>query len=257
MLDEVDDKTSSVDVIIRTFNSGRTLKSCLESVVKNISCRNIIVVDHNSSDDTVDISHMYNAIVVTEDKGLGYATTLGITRSDSEYILFVDSDITVTRSDFLGEAFKKIRKKRTGAVVGTAVGHPFLYGLPLGLTLFRRKDLEHIKIPPNIQGSETIHIRAEMRRKRLSVMYVSDAMVHNSVYRSYRYWPEWQGAQVRINSGLDLKELLYSSVVIFLILSNSKSMRNLVYYPIFLIKFLVGYTNPFKWKNMDRSNVSL
>lgn len=254
--DLADQPEPNVDVIIRTFNSARTLEHCMKSILENIPRRKIIVVDHNSTDSTADIAREYGADIVTEDVGLGYATTLGISHSATDYILFVDSDIKIIRNDFLHEALVKLNAGKTGAVVGTAKGHPFLYGLPLGLTLFRRKDITGLKIPAETQGSETYHIRMEVRRRRMKVKYVKDAMIHNSVYRTFRYWPEWQGSQVRINSGIDPRELLYSFLVIFLILSNSKSLRNISYFPVFILKFLIGYSNPARWGNMNRSKLS-
>ena len=254
--ESADPAVPHIDVIIRTFNSARTLEPCMKSIAANIPFRKIIVVDHNSTDSTAEIARKFGAEIHTENVGLGYATTLGISHSATDYILFVDSDVMIIRDDFLREALVKLQSGRTGAIVGTAKGHPFLYGLPLGLTLFRRKDMEDMKIPAEIQGSETYHIRMEVRRRRMKVKYLKDSMIHNSVYRTFRYWPEWQGSQVRVSSGVNPWELLYSFLVIFLILSNSKSLRNLAYLPVFIVKFLIGYSNPARWGNMDRRRLT-
>lgn len=246
-----------MEVVIRTFNSERTLESCLSSITQRIPFDSLLVIDHNSTDRTVEIAESFGAEVIGEDVGLGYATTLGVEHSQAEFILFIDSDIRVTRPDFLKAARKLMETGDTGAVVGTAVGHPFLYGLPLGLTLFRRSCLSDLEIPPKAAGSETFFIRRNLRRKRLKVRYLRNSMVHNSVYRSFRFWPEWQGAQVRLSAGLAPGEFLYSLLVIFLLLTNSKSLKNFLYIPVFWAKFLRGYTDPIKWKRMDRSSIEL
>lgn len=250
-----DQKSAEVDVIVRTYNSGKTIDACMKSIFSNIKSAKIIVVDHFSTDSTLEIVDHYPVTLIKENESLGLSTMLGINAAKSEYVLFVDSDVEIRRNDFLEKALLGLSDPSTGAIVGAGIGHPFLYGLPLGLTLFRREDLKKIDIPKWVQGSETYFIRKQLRENQLKVRYVSNAMVHRSTFRSVRTWPEWQGAQVRRASGLDLRELLYSVLVIFLMLTNSKSLRNFSYYPLFVAKFMRGYFHSEKWHSMDRSSV--
>ena len=82
-----------ISIIVLTKDSSKTLNSCLNSV-RNQSYPNIelIVVDSQSSDDTISIAQKYFAkIINTKWKLLG-ARYLGFDVSKGEYILYLDSD---------------------------------------------------------------------------------------------------------------------------------------------------------------------
>jgi len=72
-----------VDVLIRTFNSADTIADCLQSVIKFIPVRKIIVADHNSTDGTPEIAGRFGAEVHSEETGLGFATKLLISKADT------------------------------------------------------------------------------------------------------------------------------------------------------------------------------
>lgn len=249
--------TDKVDVIIRTFNSSRTLENCLNSVIEHVPFLHIFLIDHGSTDHTLEIASHFPVKVIDERIGLGYATTLGISLARTNLILFVDSDVTIVKRNFFQESRSKIESGKTAAVVGGSSGYPFLFGLPLGLTLFRRDVVDGVFIPPEIQSRETYFLARALKRGKWKTRYVSEAMIHNSPYRSYRNWPEWQGAHVRITAGLKLSELLSSFLTIFLMLSNSRSPRNVAYFPFFIAKFMRGFLNPERWNKLDRSRLSV
>ena len=81
-----------VSINIATYNSGKTLGKCLESI-KNQTYKNIeiVIMDSYSKDKTLDIAKSYGAMIV-------YAPTLATARkagsdaSKGEYIFIVDSD---------------------------------------------------------------------------------------------------------------------------------------------------------------------
>ena len=246
----------SVDVLVRTFNSARTLRDCLQSIRLRIPVHRLIVVDRNSTDATGSIVRQFGGEIHFEESGLGYATTRAIMLAETSEVLFVDSDVTITRADFFPTALRMLDQPRVGAVVGGAVGHPFLYGLPLGLTLFRRAWVAQVEIPPEIQGTETYFIRRALARQRLGVAYVPDAMTHASPYRG-RSWPEFQGANTRLSSGWSVRELVFSLAVILLIHLNSRKARNFAYTPIFYLKFLRGFLRPDRWSKQDRRDPAL
>jgi glycosyltransferase involved in cell wall biosynthesis len=82
-----------VSVVIPTRNSSSTISACIESV-KNQSYLpiEIIVVDTNSSDDTVKLCEMNNVLVVrSEWQRLG-SRLIGLSKSLGKYILMLDSD---------------------------------------------------------------------------------------------------------------------------------------------------------------------
>lgn len=83
-----------VSIIIPTYNSGKTLDKCLESIrqqtYNNIE---IIIIDGGSKDETISIAKMYGAMVVKKKTGMSEATNIGINKSKGEYIYRVDSDV--------------------------------------------------------------------------------------------------------------------------------------------------------------------
>ena len=82
-----------ISVIIIAKNAERTIEECL-SAVKKSNPAEIIVVDGNSTDRTVEIARRYTEhIYPDEGKGIGYARQLGAEMASQEYIAYVDSDV--------------------------------------------------------------------------------------------------------------------------------------------------------------------
>lgn len=242
----------AVDVLLVTFNSAAYLEECLAAVTARIPVHHLIVVDRFSTDGTADIARRFGAQVHSEESGVGDARLRAMELADTELALFVDGDVILRRSDFFPAALAELGRPRTAAVVGTAVGHPFEYGLPLGLTLFRLDWGRKAGMARAAQGQETIAFRRAVRRQHGRVRYVADAMEHRGTYRSVPTWPEWQGAQTRLVAGASPYELAYSFLVILLIHLNSRQLRNVAYTPIFWAKFLRGFSQPERFRTIDR-----
>ncbi|MCI4319333.1 MAG: glycosyltransferase [Thermoplasmata archaeon] len=240
-----------MDVLVRTFNSAPGLRACLQSIRERVPVARLIVVDRNSTDATVPIAREFGAEVQFEERGLGEATNRALAAATTDRVLFVDSDVTIVRPDFYARATDELDRPGVGAVVGTSVGHRFLYGLPLGLTLLPRRWASTVAIPSTAQGAETYYFRRALRRQGLRVRYVAEAMVHRSIYRG-RDWPEWQGAQIRAAAGWSPREVVNSLLVVVLIHLNSRQLRNVAYTPVFYAKFLRGYLRPETWQFRDR-----
>lgn len=84
-----------ISVIIAAKNAERTIEECLESVQRNNPAE-VIMVDGNSTDGTVEIARRYtDRIYSDEGRGFNYAQQLGAERATQEYISYVDSDIIV------------------------------------------------------------------------------------------------------------------------------------------------------------------
>jgi glycosyltransferase involved in cell wall biosynthesis len=88
---------SLVSVIIPTFNSGKTLESCLKSI-RNQNYKNIeiIVVDALSRDKTRQIAEKFADKLFFLAKERSYARNFGAKQARGHFLFFVDSDMELT-----------------------------------------------------------------------------------------------------------------------------------------------------------------
>ncbi|NON63040.1 glycosyltransferase family 2 protein [Acidianus sp. RZ1] len=119
-----------VSLVIPTLNSGKTVRKTLESI-KNLDYTNfeIIVVDGNSTDDTLDIVREYSSsyplrVVVEEKKGRGPAYNRGIIESKGKYVAFLDSDAMIATPGWIRRAINIMQNDDKIAVVFTKVYSP-------------------------------------------------------------------------------------------------------------------------------------
>ena len=88
-----------VSIVIPTYNSEKTLSKCLKSI-RNQTYKNIeiIVVDKNSRDKTVDIAKNYNAKVFQLNVERAAAKNFGLRKAVGKYVCFIDSDMELTKN---------------------------------------------------------------------------------------------------------------------------------------------------------------
>ena len=87
-----------VSVTIVTYNSGRFIKRCLESVLaQKYTNKEIIVIDNASTDGTVDILEQFDARckIVYNDENIGFAAAQNqaIQLSNGEWVLTLNPDV--------------------------------------------------------------------------------------------------------------------------------------------------------------------
>ena len=104
----------SVDVVLLTKNSDRKLKECLESVYNNVPVARLIAVDGYSTDKTLDVlnwfDEKYHNVKIIMDKGnRATARQKGIADVNTEWFLFVDSDVILC-NDWYKKAQQYIRR---------------------------------------------------------------------------------------------------------------------------------------------------
>ncbi|MEP0826709.1 MAG: glycosyltransferase [Nitrososphaera sp.] len=85
-----------VSVIVPTKNSSATLEKCLESI-KNQTYKNveIIVVDNNSSDNTIEIGKKYTNKIYTKGPERSAQVNEGVRMASGKYIYRVDADFVL------------------------------------------------------------------------------------------------------------------------------------------------------------------
>lgn len=85
-----------ISVIVPSYQSGKFISSCLESIEKqSYQHYEIILVDAHSTDSTREIAAKFRnvSVLLQNDKaGLAAAWNIGIAASQGEYIAFLDSD---------------------------------------------------------------------------------------------------------------------------------------------------------------------
>jgi len=104
-----------VSVIIIARNAEKTIEACLDSVRRNNPAE-IIVVDGNSKDRTVEIARSYTERIFSDGgRGMGYASQLGTEKATREYVAYIDSDVILTEgalstmlAEFKGSGFTAI-----------------------------------------------------------------------------------------------------------------------------------------------------
>ncbi len=89
-----------VDIVIVNWNAGHLLYECVESIIHHggTSVSKIIVVDNNSSDDSIafiDSLPEVDLIQAHENLGFGKACNLGARHCDSAFVLFLNPDARI------------------------------------------------------------------------------------------------------------------------------------------------------------------
>lgn len=106
-----------VDVAVCTYQSEKYLDQCLTSIEKTVPIRKLIIVDHYSTDRTIEIAKRHNAEIYFESVGLGYARQLAIDHVETPIFLFVDSDVVFYEHDWFPKAASMLEdEQRVGAV---------------------------------------------------------------------------------------------------------------------------------------------
>ena len=81
----------SVSVIIPTLNESENLKRLLPFLLRD-ACREIIVVDGGSDDDTVSVAESFGARVTRAARGRGSQMNAGAREASGEFLLFLHAD---------------------------------------------------------------------------------------------------------------------------------------------------------------------
>jgi len=96
--------SGQVTVVVPAFNDAENLYHCLSSLLRARDAlpMKIIVVDDGSSDSTAEVVSKFDVVHIRseENRGQSWARNYGAKLSESEYILFIDSDVVVYEDCF-------------------------------------------------------------------------------------------------------------------------------------------------------------
>lgn len=105
-------------IIIPVYNAEKTLRRCLDSLLdQDVSQAEIILIDDGSKDSSLKIcqeyTNKYSSVFLfsQSNNGVSSARNNGLERANGEYVLFVDSDDSVSH-DYLKEIERKVLETR-------------------------------------------------------------------------------------------------------------------------------------------------
>ncbi len=91
-------KKPLVSIIVTTKNSDKTLNKCLKSIVnQTYNNTEIIVIDNNSTDNTKQIAKKYTDNIFDKGPERSAQRNYGVQKSRGEYLLILDSDMTLSK----------------------------------------------------------------------------------------------------------------------------------------------------------------
>lgn len=177
-----------IDVAVCTYQSERYLDECLTSVEKSVPINKLIVVDHYSTDKTIEIAKKHNAEIHFENVGLGRARQIAIEHVETPVFMFLDSDVVFYSYDWFEEAISLMGRRKNGKEIGAVVVFtPVIHNpqrqkyaefwwkvfpwkkrkigfLPQS-TLYVKEAIERISIPPVLGSFEQVYIEHYMRKQ--------------------------------------------------------------------------------------------
>jgi glycosyltransferase involved in cell wall biosynthesis len=119
----------TVSVIVPTHNAECTLQALLDSLVLQTyrkELTEIIIVDNNSTDASVDIASKFNTVTIlheTQIQNAGAARNTGIKAASGEIIAFTDADC-LPRTDWLEKGVESIINLKTDRIAGAVCFAP-------------------------------------------------------------------------------------------------------------------------------------
>lgn len=167
--------TPVVSVVIVTYNEQERIRDCIESVFdacSHVEEYEVILVDSNSTDETVPIATDYPVTVLRipndELTTPGAGRYIGTNAARGEYVLFVDGDMIIHRNWF-EEALDLLRNSPIIAGVDGELNESSAHHSPRpvdairGVALYRKDALESVGgFDPFLQSLEDIHLGLEL-----------------------------------------------------------------------------------------------
>jgi glycosyltransferase involved in cell wall biosynthesis len=238
--------TQPIDVVMLTKNSEHLLSRCLASIYENVPVKNLIIVDGFSTDHTLKIvgkanKEHGNVTVLKTNGSRARAREEGIRRVSTDWFMFVDSDVTLSR-DWLSKAEEKITDD-VGAVWGVNIDViPSVrdkriikmqnliarqcFGLRGGMhdTLIRLEAVKGIRIPEQLHAYEDAFIINWIKKKGYHIVIGDD--IYCLHFKAPANWSLHNGvsqAIVEFRCGL-----VYSHLYEYML-----------YYPFFMFHWLI------------------
>jgi glycosyltransferase involved in cell wall biosynthesis len=170
---------NDISVVVPARNAEAMLEGCLQSIQAQVP-REIIVVDGNSTDGTVEIARRYGATILSDEgRGLPAARMLGARAASGRFVALVDSDVVLRpgslaqlRDELVVGGFDAIQAGLESVsgpgYWGQALAHHHRSGLSkhwfgLAATVLERETLLSFGFDPSFSSGEDIELRWRLR----------------------------------------------------------------------------------------------
>jgi len=112
-----------LSVIIPSYNRKRVLCDCIDSILaQEYRPMDIIVVDDNSQDGTVEhlLSHYKDVTIIASERRYGpsHLRNKGLNRAKGVFVLFLDSDVILHRTDIITKMVHRLRNDKSVGQIG-------------------------------------------------------------------------------------------------------------------------------------------
>lgn len=177
----------TVSVVIPAHNESKIIESCLRALLnQSHPADEIIVVDNNSTDDTVARARAFPGVtVITEPRqGITFARTAGFEAAQSDIIARIDADTVVSRDWVERIRTEFLEHPDIGALAGNAAVHELSPGRHYWATwvyrLFRRWHEKSIGVSPMMYGYNGA-VRAQAWRDIRGIVNFDDQIISEDV----------------------------------------------------------------------------
>ncbi len=189
-----------VSVVVPVYNEEAYISNCVESLdALEEKPHEIIIVDNNSTDSSIDIVKGYDVRIIREKRqGITYARNRGYDSATGDIIARCDADVIV-ESDWI----KKIKKNFTRYKIDALSGPVVFYDFPLRTPAYAKAYFELLK---NLQnGKETLigpntALSKKMWARVRGQLCTDDKKVHED--QDLAIHISQMGGKIRIDQGL-------------------------------------------------------
>lgn len=110
-------KNPKVSIIVPTYNSEKTLETCLKSIkAQSYTSIELIIVDNHSKDSTLSIAKKYSSKVFSKGPERSSQRNYAAKKASGEYVVFIDSDMKLTK-DVIKECVSVFDKDTSGVII--------------------------------------------------------------------------------------------------------------------------------------------
>jgi len=172
-----------VSIVVPVYNEENYIEKCLQSILNQTEKPSeVIVVDNNCTDKTIEIAKKYGVRVVKETtQGMIYARNAGFDAAQYEIIARIDADV-ILPPDWISKIKENFKDQMFGALSGPAYYHNFPKRLQVSHfpSLYFFKMVSHLIKTDCLFGPNMILKKSVWEKVRKEVC-LNDKKVHEDI----------------------------------------------------------------------------